>query len=130
LVLAYGQTFVQLRIKIALPLENYRQTTPRSRLALKGINISAGIINADYQEEIQAIVINYTNQPFAIYTRNRIAQLIVKRIAFSILVKITSLDYTLQKINGFSSTKIATIDLSLCETIVKHISKDTLGQTI
>jgi dUTP pyrophosphatase len=127
---AHGQMLIPLKIKIALLLEIYRQITSKSKLALKGIDVGADVINADYQGELQVLVINHTNQLFAIYTRDRIAQLIVEKIAFSILAKTKFLKNTLRKANEFGSIEIATIDLGLHKAIVRHISEYIFGKNI
>jgi deoxyuridine 5'-triphosphate nucleotidohydrolase len=129
-ILAHNRSFVQLGIKIALPMRTYRQITSRSGLSVKGIDVGAGVIDSDYRGELQVVVINYTDQPFSVNTGNRIAQLIVKKIAFPTPVRTSNLDKTSQGIDGFSLTGIVNIDLGLCDAISRHISEDTFGKNI
>jgi dUTP pyrophosphatase len=95
LIPAHNQRLIQLGIKVALLLGTYGQVAPRSGLFLKEIDISARIIDLDFQGELQVVMINHTDQPFKVYAGDMIAQLIVKNIAFSTLISTSSLNNTL-----------------------------------
>jgi dUTP pyrophosphatase len=72
----------------------YGQIAPRSGLFVKGIDIGAGVIDSDYRGELQVVVINHASQLFSIHTDDRIAQLIVKKIAFPMPVETFDLGQT------------------------------------
>jgi dUTP pyrophosphatase len=51
---------------------------PRSGLAFNyGIDVLAGVIDADYKDEIKVILINHGDDPYHIKAGDRIAQLVV-----------------------------------------------------
>jgi dUTP pyrophosphatase len=130
LIPAHNRSLVRLGIKIALPIGTYGQIAPRSGLSVKGIDIGAGVIDSDYRGELQVVVINHTNQPFNVNAGDRIAQLIVKKIAFPTLVRTLDLDKTFRGASGFGSTGIASVDLGLRNAISRHMSEDTFGKSI
>jgi hypothetical protein len=113
-----------------LPIGIYEQIAPQSSLSVKGIDIGAGVIDSDYRGELQVMVINHTNQPFNDNAGDRIAQLIVKKIAFPTPVKTLELDKTFQGASRFGSTGIASVDLGLRDAISRHMSEDTFGKSI
>ena len=77
---------------LAIPCGAYGRIVPCSGLALKGINITAGIINSDYQGEVKVLLINHSNVQFEVKTGDCIAQLIVKKISFDKLNEENTLD--------------------------------------
>jgi hypothetical protein len=108
----------------------YGQIAPRSGLSVKGIDIGAGVIDSNYRGELQVVVINHTSQPFSIHIGDRIAQLIVKKIAFPSPVRAFNLDQTSRGTSGFGLTGIANIDLGLHDAISQHMSEDNFGKSI
>ena len=71
-------------IAIALPMGFEAQIRPRSGLALReGITLlnAPGTIDADYRGEIKAILVNLSAEPRTIQPGDRIAQLVVARVA-------------------------------------------------
>jgi dUTP pyrophosphatase len=127
---AHSRSLVQLGIKVALLEGTYGQIAPQSGLSVKGIDIGAGVIDFDYRGELQVVVINYTSQPFSIHTGDRIAQLIIKKIAFPTPVRTFDLGQTSRGTSGFGLTGIANIDLGLRNTISRHMSEDSFGKSI
>jgi dUTP pyrophosphatase len=67
-ILAHSRVLVQLDIKIALLVGIYRQIAPRSGLTVKRIDNRAGLIDSNYREELQVVVINYIDQLFNVST--------------------------------------------------------------
>jgi dUTP pyrophosphatase len=64
------------------PEDCYLRVAPRSGLAYKyGIDVLAGVVDADYRGEIKVILINTGNQQFHVSIGDRIAQLIPTQIA-------------------------------------------------
>ena len=54
---------------------------PHSRLALKGIDVTAGVIDSDYQEEVKVLLVNHSDIQFEIKMGDHIAQLIIEKIS-------------------------------------------------
>jgi dUTP pyrophosphatase len=79
---------------------------PRSGWAAKyGIDVLAGVIEADYTGEIKVILINHGRQPLHIYTGDRIAQLVVVP-HLSESCQIDNLHATDRGCSGFGSTGV------------------------
>lgn len=92
---------------IALPSGYEGQIRPRSGLALRhGITIpnAPGTIDSDYRGEIQVILMNQGDAPFALRRGDRIAQLIVARVERAEWVEVESLDETERGAGGFGHT--------------------------
>jgi dUTP diphosphatase len=79
-----ARALIPTGIAIALPPGFEAQIRPRSGLALKhGFTLvnSPGTIDSDYRGEIQVIAINLGSEPIVIKRGERIAQMVVQRIA-------------------------------------------------
>ncbi len=66
---------------------------PRSGLALRhGITVlnSPGTIDSDYRGEVQVLLANLGDEPFAIARGERIAQLVVQRVERARLVEVAA----------------------------------------
>jgi dUTP pyrophosphatase len=83
--LAPGQVgLVPTGFHIAVPPGYEAQVRPRSGLALKnGIMVvnSPGTIDADYRGEVKIILGNMGREPFTIRRGDRIAQMVIQRVA-------------------------------------------------
>ena len=76
------RAMVPTGLHIELPAGFEAQIRPRSGLAAKhGISIvnAPGTVDADYRGEIKVILVNLSNEPFAIVPGERIAQMVVAR---------------------------------------------------
>ena len=94
-------------LSIALPLGFEAQIRPRSGLALKhGISMvnTPGTIDADYRGEIGLILINLGREPFQINRGDRVAQMVVNRVARAEFTEVEDLDDTARDSGGFGST--------------------------
>ena len=92
------------------PPGTYLRIAPRSGLALKGIDVAAGVVDPDYRGEIKAILVNNGPRPFIIKQHMRVAQLILERINDNAMVKIVSkLPTTARGTGGFGHTDRAYI---------------------
>jgi dUTP pyrophosphatase len=100
-----GRSVVPTGLAISVPDGTYARIAPRSGLAIKyGVDIGAGVIDADYRGEIGVIIFNHGTEPFEIVAGDRIAQIIIERIETPNIVEVNTLDNTLRGINGFGST--------------------------
>ncbi|NPU86069.1 MAG: dUTP diphosphatase [Syntrophaceae bacterium] len=95
-------------IAISLPVGFEAQVRPRSGLALRhGVTLvnTPGTIDADYRGEIGILLINHGNAPFTVRRGDRIAQLVVQRVARVIWVEQEQLDPTARGEGGFGHTE-------------------------
>ena len=91
-----NRQLVQTDVSIQVPENTYGRIAPRSGLALKhGIDIMAGVIDRDYQGNIDIILYNTSNTTdFEIKKGDRVAQLIIEKIKATEIEQVDSLDKT------------------------------------
>ena len=108
LVLAPGTyALVPTGLAIALPAGFEAQVRPRSGLAAKhGITVlnAPGTVDADYRGEIFVPLINHGASAFTIRRGERIAQMVIARVAQAELIAVTALTPTARGSGGFGST--------------------------
>jgi dUTP pyrophosphatase len=94
-------------LALAIP-EGYEvQVRPRSGLALKhGISVpnTPGTIDSDYRGELKVILINLSEEPFAIGRGDRVAQLVLAPVTRAAWDEVAELDDTSRGAGGFGST--------------------------
>lgn len=111
---------VKTDIAVAIPEGYYGRVAPRSSLAYKhGIRVEAGVIDAGYRNNVGVLLSKskYGGKVNAAYGGNgkrmgaidikkgdRIAQLIITKIATPEVVEVESLDETVRGQGGFGST--------------------------
>ena len=101
------RALVPTGLSIALPTGYEAQVRPRSGLAARhGVTVlnSPGTIDADYRGEIQVILINLGDAPFAIRRGDRIAQMVVAPVSSVEFNAVEVLDATKRGSGGFGST--------------------------
>jgi len=106
MVPAKSRKLVNVGFKIKIPYGYYGRVAPRSGLASKKwIDIGAGVIDADYRGIVYVLVINDGPEDFVINKHDRIAQLIIEKIAENVQMHIVeTLDETMRGKEGFGST--------------------------
>ena len=73
-VLPWKRRVVGTQIAIKVPKGTYGSIAPRSGLAAKhGIDVGAGVIDADYRGEVKILLINHSNVKFEVKKGDRIA---------------------------------------------------------
>lgn len=103
------RTIVKTGLYIELPVGVEAQVRPRSGLAAKkGITVlnAPGTIDADYRGEIGVILVNLSNEPFAIENGERIAQLIIAKHERAVWMEVETLSETSRGSGGFGSTGV------------------------
>ena len=107
-ILAKGElTLIPTGFAIALPEGFEAQIRPRSGLAIKhgiGLINSPGTIDTDYRGEIKIAVINLGGKPYTFHRRDRIAQMVIKKVYFARLEIVEALDETRRNNGGFGHT--------------------------
>jgi len=98
---------IPLGIRIALPEGFEAQIRPRSGLAARnGVTTlnSPGTVDSDYRGEVRVILINLGKEPFPVNRGDRVAQMIITRVARATLAEQDHLDDTQRGSGGFGHT--------------------------
>ena len=99
------RALISTGIAVKLPQGVYGRVAPRSGLAVKnGIQVGAGVVDADYQGEVKVLLFNHGDMQFNVNVGDRIAQLICERYEAPEVIIVTSLDDTSRGEGGFGST--------------------------
>ena len=89
----------------AIPLGQVGMIRPRSGLAVRnGIDVLAGVIDADYRGEVAVVLINHGERPLDIEAGDRIAQMVVQPCMVGVTVECDELPSTERGHGGFGST--------------------------
>lgn len=92
-------------LAIEIPHGFYGRVAPRSGLAVKhGIDVLAGVIDADYRSEVKVPLINLGHEPVSFNAGERVAQLIIEQAAMCDYVWTEELSDTERGEGGFGST--------------------------
>ena len=73
----------------------------------KGINTGAGVVDYDYRGEVGVVLFNHGTEDFAVAPGDRVAQLILERIATPDVVEVESVEQlgaTERGAGGYGST--------------------------
>ncbi|AVK76433.1 Dutp pyrophosphatase [Pandoravirus kuranda] len=101
---AHGQITIPIGLAVAVPRGHYGRVAPRSSLAAKGIDVGAGVVDADYRGPVKVILFNHGPAPYDVIAGDSIAQLIIERIATPEARWADDLDETDRGNGGFGST--------------------------
>jgi dUTP pyrophosphatase len=92
-------------LAVAVPEGFYGRLAPRSGLATKqGLDVLAGVIDADYRGEIGCLLYNSGNEPINLPEQSKICQLILEKIITPRAVWSDELGDTDRGDGGFGST--------------------------
>jgi deoxyuridine 5'-triphosphate nucleotidohydrolase len=96
---------VRTGLAVVVPADHYGRVAPRSGLAAShGIDVLAGVVDADYRGELRCILVNLGDKSFSISRGERVAQLVIEKIAMLEPAWINSLSATSRNAGGFGST--------------------------
>lgn len=100
-----GRVAVSTGIAVKVPVGTYGRIAPRSGLAFKhGIDVLAGVVDADYRAEVKVILYNTSGVDYEIKKGDRIAQLVIEKIEMLDVAVVDELDQTERGDGGFGST--------------------------
>ncbi len=92
-------------LSVAIPEGFYGRVAPRSGLASKhGLDVLAGVIDADYRGEVGCIIYNTGSEPLELPAQSKICQLIIEKIIIPQAVWAEELPETERGAAGFGST--------------------------
>lgn len=107
-IAAGARAAVKTGIAVRIPIGYYGRVAPRSGLAVKfGIDVLAGVIDADYRGQLICALINHGADNYKIKAGQRIAQLIIEAIITSRPEWAEELEATMRGASGFGSTDVA-----------------------
>lgn len=100
-----NRTVLKTGMAMAISPGHYGQIAPRSGLAVKkGLEILAGVIDADYRGEIMVAVLNSGKEPIAFKHHDRVAQMIILPCSVDQTIEVQELPQTDRGDGGFGST--------------------------
>ena len=91
----------------------YIRVAPRSGLALKNVDVAAGVIDPDYRGEIKVVLVNHGSGIFQVTRGMAIAQLILERIVNDKVVQVEQLPATSRGSSGFGSTDMTYLSMDV-----------------
>ena len=104
-IMPHSNNLVPTGISVLIPTGCYGRIAPRSGVSVKtGLIVNAGVIDSDYRGEIKIVFQNPTRQYVDIKAGEKVAQLIIEKIALLDVKEVESLDDTTRGSNGFGST--------------------------
>ena len=90
---AQGKALIDTQLSICIPPGAYGQITPRSGLAVKfDIATGAGVIDPNYRGVVHVLLFNLGDQDFQVNIGDRVAQLILERVATPNVSEVIDLD--------------------------------------
>jgi dUTP pyrophosphatase len=96
---------IRTGLAVAIPEGFYGRVAPRSGMAVqKGIDVLAGVIDADYRGEIGCLLINLGEETVHLPAQTKICQLIIEKIITPDAVWVERLSDTSRGGGGFGST--------------------------
>lgn len=102
---AGGKGMVPLDIAVAIPEGHYGRVAPRSSLASKhAIDVGAGVVDCDYRGPMFVVLFNLGSKAYSIAKGDRIAQMIIEKIAVPEVKEVSVLPDTTRGCGGFGST--------------------------
>jgi dUTP pyrophosphatase len=100
-----GWRLVDTGLGITVPPGTYGRVAPRSGMSMKGIAVNAGVIDRSYTGHVKVLLHNHSFVPFAVNKGDRVAQLVLERIAADAeLVEVTTLEQSERGDGGFGSS--------------------------
>ncbi|CAJ1930089.1 unnamed protein product [Cylindrotheca closterium] len=106
-----GRAVVRTDLCIACPKGTYGRIAPRSGLTVKhGIDVGAGVVDADYRGPVGVVLFNLGDKDFQIKEGDRIAQLVLEQIVMAPIVEVgqdEEMDVTERGAGGFGSTGVS-----------------------
>jgi dUTP pyrophosphatase len=99
------RALVRTGLAVAIPEGYYGRVAPRSGLAVKkGLDVLAGVIDADYRGEIRCALYNSGDETIDLPAASKICQLIIEKIITPSAVWADEISETDRGRGGFGST--------------------------
>ena len=100
-----GRVLAATGLAVDIPRGYYGRVAPRSGLAVKqGLDVLAGVIDADYRGELRCALYNTGDAPIDLPAQSKICQLIIEKIITPEAVWAEEISETDRGSGGFGST--------------------------
>jgi dUTP pyrophosphatase len=100
-----SSALVSTGISMVIPHGYYGRIAPRSGFSVKtGLMVNAGVIDSDYRGEVKILFANPTTNSVQVNSGEKVAQIVVERIALLDVEEVDSLEESERGANGFGST--------------------------
>jgi dUTP pyrophosphatase len=103
-----GIQLVTTGLTMVIPEGYYGRIAPRSGMSVKtGLIVNAGVIDSDYRGHVKVLFQNHTNNDVQINEGDKVAQIIIEKIALlevEEVEELEELENTVRGTNGFGST--------------------------
>jgi dUTP pyrophosphatase len=94
-ILPNSTILVSTGLKLKIPTGHYGRIAPRSGISVKKqLFVNAGVIDEDYRGEVKIVFYNPTQYIVSINKGERVAQLIIEKISYPIILEVDDLDKT------------------------------------
>jgi dUTP pyrophosphatase len=101
----YNSVLISTGVAMKIPHGYYGRIAPRSGFSVKtGLMVNAGVIDSDYRGEVKILFQNPTDKCVRINNGEKVAQIIIEKIAHCEVIEVDNLDETERGANGFGST--------------------------
>lgn len=101
---AWGSALIDLGIQIAIPSGYYGRIASRSSLALRGLEVGAGVVDSDFRGNLKVLLRNHSPNDFVIDKFDKCAQMIITPCAHVKVMTSEELNQTARGAGGFGST--------------------------
>lgn len=102
----YRRAWVSTGIAVAIAPGYCGLVWPRSGLAGKGLDTSAGVIDCDFRGELKVLLCNGSHERKTVHAGDRIAQLLIMPVIMPNVIEVDALPATERGENGFGSTGV------------------------
>ena len=100
-----SSVLVSTGVDMKIPYGYYGRIAPRSGFSVRtGLIVNAGVIDSDYRGEVKILFQNNSDKYIAINNGEKVAQIIIEKIAHCDIIEVQDLDNTIRGTNGFGST--------------------------
>lgn len=102
-----GPTYIDLGIRIIIPMGCYGRIAPKSGVTLKyATTVGAGVIDPDFQGTLGVVLFNHSQKPYTLPRGTAVAQLICEQCIIPEIVRKTTWDQkaTVRGEKGFGSS--------------------------
>jgi len=104
LIFPNSRSLINIGLKTEFSKNYYLRCAPRSGLSLKGIDVGAGVIDSSYRGEIKVLLINNSTYLHEVKVGDKIAQLILEKIANPKIKVLQCLSESERNESGFGSS--------------------------